>query len=64
MPVTSYDRGYAEGTEAVVLTTLEERFGTLPEAVRTRVESMGPDELLDLARRLVHAQSLDELDLL
>jgi hypothetical protein len=68
MTVTSYDRGYAEGIErgleSAVLAQLEERFGTLPEGVRARVESLGRDELLDLTRRVMHAQTLAELGLL
>ena len=56
--------GRQEGVRIVVLSLIEERFGTVPPEVRQRVESLQDvDELTRLAKRIHLVSSIDELGL-
>jgi hypothetical protein len=61
--VTTYERGKIEGERQLTLLLLEKKFGTLPPAVKQRLESISPEELRRLALDFVQAQSLKELGL-
>ena len=47
----------------MALQLLEDRFGPLSPAVRQRVEALSPEELRQLTRDLLKAQSLKDLRL-
>ncbi len=56
--------GRKEGIQRVVLSLLEQRFGSVPDAVRRRVKALeSPDDLTRLAGRVSTADSLAELGL-
>jgi hypothetical protein len=65
--MTTFQEGKMEGKmeerRETVLLLLEEKFGALSPAVRQRVEALPPDELRQLTRALLKAQSLKELHL-
>lgn len=70
MAVTWFDQGMEKGMEkgiamgiALLAVQLEERFGALDPAVRDRLDLWPKDRLNELARQIVHAQSLEELGL-
>ena len=56
--------GRREGALAVLLSQIEHRFGEIPSTARQRLETRATNGSLDdLARRLVDARSLEDLDL-
>jgi hypothetical protein len=58
------DRVEARGARKVLMSLLEERFGALPEEVRTRVEKIRSLERLSrLAQKALTAKSLKSLRL-
>ncbi|HKI32631.1 MAG TPA: DUF4351 domain-containing protein [Gemmataceae bacterium] len=65
--ITTFEKGIEQGKIAerreTALLQLEERFGTLSPPVRQRVEALSPDELRQLTRDLLKAQSLKDLRL-
>jgi len=56
------EQGLVEFREALV-DQLQERFGSVSEPVRQRIEQFSRDELRELARRLIKVESLEELHL-
>lgn len=63
-----YDQGLREGKEAgerdLLIRLLTRRFGALPEATRRQVQALtSPEELAELAERVLDAKSLDDLGL-
>jgi flagellar biosynthesis/type III secretory pathway protein FliH len=56
-------KGRDEGQRQLLLMLLEQRFGPLAPYVRERVEPMSEDQRIELAKALVHAQSLRALGL-
>ena len=67
MTLTYYERGKLQGelTALREMTEgqLQEKFGSLSAAVKQRLEAMPVEQLKDLGRKLIRAQSLKELDL-
>lgn len=56
--------GLLEGSRELLLSQMEERFGSVPEEARRQVEALQDlDELKKLARRIVSASTLDDLGL-
>jgi hypothetical protein len=45
----------------MLLLLLEDKFGPVPEQVRTQVEAAKPELLLRWSRRLLKAESIDEV---
>jgi len=60
---TSREIGVEEGERSMLIRTLRRRFGAIPPNVIERLQTMNPDELLDLNVRLADARSLSELGL-
>ena len=59
-----WKKGRQEGSLKILLSLLEERFGTLPGEVLEQVKALrDPAELEGLAKRLLKAASLDDLGL-
>jgi hypothetical protein len=56
-------QGKATGQRELLLELLESQFGPLSDEVRQRVEQLPPDQLPELGRKLLKAQSLAELGL-
>jgi predicted transposase YdaD len=50
-----------EGQRGLILGMIEERFGSVPAALRARIEAVRGPELSNLGRRLVKAESLADL---
>jgi hypothetical protein len=61
--MTTFDQGRIAERREVALLQLEEKFGPLSPEVRQRVEALPPDELRQLLRNFVKAQSLKDLRL-
>jgi hypothetical protein len=61
--MTTYEQGMLAGRREMVLVQLEAKFGLLSPTVRQRVEALDPEELRQLIRNLLKAQSLKELRL-
>jgi hypothetical protein len=61
--ITTFEQGQIAGRRETALMQLEEKFGPLSLAVRHRVETFSADELRQLTRDLLKAQSLKELRL-
>jgi hypothetical protein len=61
--ITTFDQGRYAGRLETALLQLEEKFGPLSPTVRQRVEALSPDELRQLTRDLLKAQSLKDLHL-
>ena len=58
------EKGLEEGLEAqrqLLLIMIEERFGSLATAARDELMQWPAEQLPDLARKIVHAQSLRDL---
>jgi len=53
--------GRAEAERKVILIVLKERFGPVPASARDRIEKLGAPEPEVLARRLLKAESIEEL---
>ncbi len=60
---TGLEKGLHTGQRQLLLALLEEQFGTLSEAARQRLEAWPAEQLTDLGRKLLHAESLTELGL-
>ena len=59
-----FEKGQVDAAQRRLLELLDEKFGPLPEATEIRVRAMRDRSELDgLSRRLLHASSLQELDL-
>jgi len=54
-------KGERRGQARLLLDLLAERFGALPEPIRTRIEAAAPPQLQSWARRVLSAQILDEV---
>ena len=54
-------QGRQEGEARLLTRQLEQRFGTLNDTVRARIQQAGPDELLSWGERLLTAQTLSEV---
>jgi hypothetical protein len=63
MMITTYERGKIAGERAMALRLLEAKFGALSPEVKQRVEALSPEQLQQLPRDLLKAQSLKELRL-
>jgi hypothetical protein len=61
--ITTFEQGKVAGQRELALQLLEDRFGPLSPAVRQRVEALSPEELRQLTRDLLKAQSLKDLRL-
>jgi hypothetical protein len=61
--VTTFDQGRVTERRETALMLLEDKFGPLSPTVRQRVEALSPDELRQLTRDLLKAQSLKDLRL-
>jgi hypothetical protein len=58
------EKGQVDAAQRLLLEQMDEKFGPLPEATEIRVRAIRDGSELDgLARRLLHAASLDELGL-
>ena len=57
----SREEGRVEGSQRVVLSLIEERFGPLDESLRKTIEQASGDQILQWAKRLLSASSLDEI---
>lgn len=57
------EEGEKRGRHASLRELLEARFGTLPESVEQRLQTMSLPEMKDLAKALLKAQSLADLGL-
>ncbi len=55
------EKGKEEGERKIVLRQIARRFGSVPPAVRKRIEALPVPKLERLAIRLLDARSLDEL---
>jgi hypothetical protein len=53
--------GIQLGEANILLLLLEDKFGPLPEQVRAQVEAAKPESLLRWSRRLLKAESIDEV---
>jgi len=51
----------AKGEAAVLKRQIQRKFGTLPDAIRSRLEAANAEQLLDWADRLIMAETLDEV---
>jgi hypothetical protein len=60
---TSFEKGVEKGQREMMLELLREKFDTLPEEASKRVEGMSAQELKQLARSLMKANSLVDLGL-
>jgi predicted transposase/invertase (TIGR01784 family) len=56
--------GELKGMRKMVLQMLRERFGSIPQPVRRRIEETSPSELRKVVRRIMTAKSLQETGLL
>jgi hypothetical protein len=67
MQQTTYEKGIEQGREEgqreTLLLLLEERFGTLPQRIRKRIERMPAAERANLLRNLFHVTALKDLNL-
>ena len=63
MNLTYYDRGFIEGQLQVVRILLEARFGPLSAQAQERLKALSPDEVFELSKTIVSANSLRELGL-
>lgn len=54
-------RGRVEGHRELIRYQLERKFGAIPEPVNARLDEMSPDELLELADKILTATSLSDL---
>lgn len=63
MATTWFEQGLEQGKRATLAAQIEERFGPLTPDVQKRLDEWPADQLTELARRLVRAQSLQELGL-
>jgi hypothetical protein len=61
--ITTYERGILQGERRTALLLLETKFGPLSPEVKQRVEALAPEDLRQLLRNLIKAQSLKELRL-
>ncbi len=61
--MTTFERGHIEGERKMALLLLEEKFGPLPPTVKERVAALSPEQLHQLMRDFVKAQTLKELNL-
>lgn len=61
--ITTFEKGMVAGQRALALKQLEAKFGPLSDAVKQRVESIPPDDLLRIMLDYHKAQSLKELGL-
>ncbi|MCP4676122.1 MAG: hypothetical protein GY854_11570 [Deltaproteobacteria bacterium] len=55
------EQGLRRGRAAVLLTLLEEKFGVLPEDVRSRVEAGSDAQLGEWSRRILSASQLGDV---
>ena len=55
-----YGQGKADGVTETVLKLLATRFGALPPAAATHIQSASAADLDQIAQRLLTAQTLDE----
>ena len=53
--------GPKEGERAVVLRLAEQRFGTIPEWAKQKIDAMSLADLPDAELRLLHAPDLEDL---
>ena len=56
-------RGEVRGRQLILLNLLQAKFGDLPSPVEARLRQLSVPELDELAVRLIHAESLEELAL-
>jgi hypothetical protein len=63
MTTTFHEKGRVEGKREVVRALLECRFGELDAAVVARLSELSADQLHVVARQLLTASSLEELEL-
>jgi hypothetical protein len=61
--ITTYERGKMAGQFEMAVLLLEAKFGTLPEPIKQRVEALSPDELRQLPKKILQAETLKELGL-
>jgi hypothetical protein len=61
--ITTYERGKIAGQLEAALIQLEAKFGPLADPVRRRAEALSPDELRQLLKSILQAESLKELRL-
>ena len=55
------EAGLKDGEATMLTLLLRKRFGELPESVRARVSTAGPDELEYWGERLLEVSNLNEL---
>jgi hypothetical protein len=60
---TTYERGIEQGRRQMALMMLEAKFGALAPEVKQRLDALSPEQLQQLPRDLIKAQSLKELHL-
>ncbi len=63
MNTTWYDRGRTEGRLEIVRDLLTTRFGTLPAKSTSRLHAFSAEQLSELIKRIIKAESLRELGL-
>ena len=54
-------RGEEKGRRALLLSLLGQRFGSLPEDTRARIQAAGTEELERMGRRVLTAQTLADV---
>jgi hypothetical protein len=54
-------KGKREAGTTMLERQIQRKFGSLPGAIRTRIEAANPDQLFDWAEQLIMAETLDEV---
>ena len=54
-------KGEVKGRVSVLEALIQEKFGTLPDAIRERIASASTEQALEWARRILMAKTLDEV---
>lgn len=63
MNQTTFEKGIEKGRCQMLRIVMEERFGSLPPAILDRIQNMTEQELIELGKAVVRADSLDDLRL-